>query len=133
MSISQRVSMNVMHRVLQAGTHPLAAKKLLKIAVLFVLSAYLASCGGSGGSSGGTSTLPATAGGAGVATDPAALFGLAGFTKCGDEGGTIDLKVKTHLAYGAQNAFVYLFNQLGTVKLDSATFGSDPIFGILGR
>jgi Peptidase M60, enhancin and enhancin-like/N-terminal domain of M60-like peptidases len=121
--------MNPLQQGIQAGTHPLAAKTLLKIALLFVLSACLASCGGSGGgSSGGAPTVPAAITGSG-STDPSALFGLAGFTKCGDEGGTIDLKVKTHLAYGASNAFVYLFNQLGVVKLDNTTFGSDPIFG----
>jgi hypothetical protein len=116
---------------------------LLKTTGLFVLSAYLASCGGSGGSGDVASNLPAstavttpttgtttgTSAGTGTATDPSALFGLAGYTQCGAEGGTVDLKVKTHLAYGNKNAFVYLFNQLGVVKLDSTTFGSDPIFG----
>ena len=99
--------------------------QFFKIAGLFVLSASLASCGGSGGSSQTGTALP----GAMTSADPDALFGLAGFTQCGQEGSTIDLKVKTHLAYGSKNAFVYLFNQLGTVKLDSNTFGSDPIFG----
>jgi Peptidase M60, enhancin and enhancin-like/N-terminal domain of M60-like peptidases len=40
------------------------------------------------------------------------------------------LKVKTHLAYGNNGAFVYLFNQIGKLTLDSTTFGSDPIFGV---
>ena len=126
--------MNTLHAALGGGIQTYAVKPLLKIASLFVLSAYLASCGGgSGVSSGLAGGLPGTGAGAGTGTgattDPAALFGLAGFSPCGQEGGTIDLKVKTHLAYGASGAFVYLFNQLGTVKLDSATFGSDPIFG----
>jgi Peptidase M60, enhancin and enhancin-like/N-terminal domain of M60-like peptidases len=124
--------MNTLHAVLGGGIQAYAVKPLLKIASLFVLSAYLASCGGgSGGSSEIGGGMPGTGPGAGTGatTDPAALFGLAGFSLCGQEGGTIDLKVKTHLAYGASGAFVYLFNQLGTVKLDNTTFGSDPIFG----
>ena len=40
------------------------------------------------------------------------------------------MTVKTHLAYGNNAAFVYLFNQLGKLTLDSVTFGSDPIFGV---
>ena len=33
------------------------------------------------------------------------------------------------MAYGNNNAFVYLFNQTGKVVLDATTFGIDPIFG----
>jgi hypothetical protein len=62
--------------------------------------------------------------------DGAATFGLTGFTQCGTEGATIDLKVKSHVAYGANNAFVYLFNQTGSLKIENTTFGSDPIFGV---
>jgi Peptidase M60, enhancin and enhancin-like/N-terminal domain of M60-like peptidases len=54
---------------------------------------------------------------------------LDGYTQCGSEGGTVDLSVKTHLAYGNNNAFVYLFNQTGKVAINTTTFGSDPIFG----
>jgi Peptidase M60, enhancin and enhancin-like/N-terminal domain of M60-like peptidases len=61
---------------------------------------------------------------------PTGSFGLAGFTACGGEGSTIKLSVKSHLAYGANNAYVYLFNQTGSVKVDNLTFGSDPIFGV---
>jgi hypothetical protein len=83
-----------------------------------LLSVCLASCGGSSGSAVVAESSPSSTSGA-----------LDGFSQCGAEGGTLDLKVKTHLAYGNNNAFVFLFNQIGTVKLDTATFGSDPIFG----
>ena len=102
-----------------------------------LVSVYLSSCGGSSGSSDtpivtAGSTLP---GAAGNTTQPGtssnAPFGLDGYTQCGAEyGPAIDLKgVKTHLAYGNTNAFVYLFNQTGVVNIDADTFGSDPIFG----
>jgi Peptidase M60, enhancin and enhancin-like/N-terminal domain of M60-like peptidases len=92
---------------------------------------HLASCGGSSGSTTSTGSSVSTVALAGVsaANDPANQFGLNGFTQCGNEGGSVDLKVKTHLAYGANNAYVYLFNQIGVVKLDNISFGSDPIFG----
>ena len=115
--------MNSMYRTFQGVMRPITAQILLKMTGLIVVLAYVASCGGSGGSGSTQGALPSTA------TDPAALFGLAGFSECGQEGGTVNLKVNTHLAYGRNNAFVYLFNQTGSVKIDSATFGSDPIFG----
>jgi Peptidase M60, enhancin and enhancin-like/N-terminal domain of M60-like peptidases len=106
--------------------------RMPRIASIVLLSMYLISCGGSSSSTAPESPAagPAPAPVPAPAPAPAAAFGLEGFTQCGGEGGTIDLKVKTHLAYGNNNAFVYLFNQIGTVKLDSATFGSDPIFGV---
>jgi hypothetical protein len=123
------------------NTNSLICKGLpvLKIASAFLLAAYLISCGGSssptvatdpssisvGGSTTATPTTPVGA----TLTNSSSPFGLDGFAQCGAEGGSIDLKVKTHLAYGNNNAFVYLFNQIGKVKIDTATFGSDPIFG----
>ena len=102
---------------------------------LAALSTVLASCGGGSGSSAVadsappvTSTTPATPTPPSPTATPSA-FGLDGFTQCGAEGGSVTLSVKTHLAYGASNAFVYLFNQTGKIALDSTTFGSDPIFG----
>ena len=105
-----------------------------------MLSIYLASCGGSSSTNGASVTPGSTtnsdpanvatntsSGGVTVAT-PA--FGLDGFSQCGGEGSDITLAVKTHLAYGANGAFVYLFNQIGKLKLDNVTFGSDPIFGV---
>jgi hypothetical protein len=103
--------------------------------VLAMMSACLVSCGGGSDSnavasapdgaasspSGGTPTIPPAT--------PAAAFGLDGYTQCGSEGGTVDLSVKTHLAFGNNNAFVYLFNQTGKVAINTTTFGSDPIFG----
>jgi hypothetical protein len=94
-----------------------------------MLCVAMASCGGSTGSS----TVGSSASVTGTLVDSKAssgIYGLTGFTKCGDEGGSIDLKVKSHVAYGANNAFVYLFNQSGTVKVNNLSFGSDPIFGV---
>jgi hypothetical protein len=100
----------------------------LKALGLLLVTSYLISCGGSTGVTSGS-----VSGGASEANDvtknAVGQFGLEGFVQCGSEGGTVDLTVKTHLAYGAKNAFVYLFNQTGKVKIDTATFGSDPIFG----
>ncbi len=101
--------------------------RFTKITSLFLLSIYLVSCGGSSSTTAPASSA-ATSGG-GTTPISSSPFGLDGFTQCGSEGVTIDLKVKTHLAYGNNNAFVYLFNQIGSVLLNGATFGSDPIFG----
>jgi Peptidase M60, enhancin and enhancin-like/N-terminal domain of M60-like peptidases len=98
-------------------------------ACISILGISVASCGGSTN----TSTAPPIAALTTTSVDSKAsaiAYGVTGFTKCGDEGSVIDLKVKSHLAYGANNAFVYLFNQTGTVKVDNLSFGSDPIFGV---
>jgi Peptidase M60, enhancin and enhancin-like/N-terminal domain of M60-like peptidases len=95
---------------------------------IVAFSACLVSCGGGSGS--GSAVDPASGGTSGTTpSGTTSAFGLEGFTQCGSEGGSVDLAVKTHLAYGANNAFVYLFNQIGKVSLNSNTFGSDPIFG----
>ncbi len=114
----------------------------IKFLVTLHLGAFVSACGNSSETLNTTnetsspSSLNASAGAAplaaavaSISVDPTGPFGLAGFTQCGTEGGSVDLKVNTHLAYGANNAFVYLFNQIGTVKIDTTTFGSDPIFG----
>jgi Peptidase M60, enhancin and enhancin-like/N-terminal domain of M60-like peptidases len=102
------------------------------------MSACLISCGGGSGSTAavdtatpGTTTDPTTpsAPGTTAPTTTASAFGLDGFTQCGSEGGSVTLTAKTHLAYGAYNAYVYLFNQTGKVATDNGTFGSDPITG----
>jgi hypothetical protein len=115
---------------------------LLKTLVIAQLAVFISSCGSSyesleaNGSTNAanvlttsTGTAPQVSSNAPLITDSNSPFGLAGFTQCGSEGGSIDLKANTHLAFGANNAFVYLFNQIGTVKIDTSTFGSDPIFG----
>jgi Peptidase M60, enhancin and enhancin-like/N-terminal domain of M60-like peptidases len=103
-----------------------SSTRFIKAISLLLVSAYLVSCGGS-------SVTPSTTSsgitGNETTSNISAQFGLEGFSQCGNEGDTIDLSVKTHLAYGAKNAFVYLFNQTGKVKIDTVTFGSDPIFG----
>jgi Peptidase M60, enhancin and enhancin-like/N-terminal domain of M60-like peptidases len=96
---------------------------------LAILCGGITACGGSKG----TSTVVPSTSSIGTLVDSktsTSTYGLTGFTKCGDEGGSIDLKVKSHVAYGANNAFVYLFNQTGTVKVNNLSFGSDPIFGV---
>jgi hypothetical protein len=97
------------------------SKLLQKTVSCFLILLSIASCGGS------TSVVSTQTFADNIASS--SPFGLDGYAQCGQEGGTIDLKVKTHLAYGSKNAFVYLFNQIGKVTLDTATFGSDPIFG----
>jgi Peptidase M60, enhancin and enhancin-like/N-terminal domain of M60-like peptidases len=105
-------------------------KNLFKTLVVLWVSSQLVSCGGSAGVAGSSSNTDSLATTTNDVTQTAtSQFGLAGFSQCGNEGDTIDLAVKTHLAYGAKNAFVYLFSQTGKVKIDTATFGSDPIFG----
>ena len=53
----------------------------------------------------------------------------AGYTYCAGENEPFTLPAKSHVAYGADNKFKYLFNQTGTITFDNATFGGDPIFG----
>lgn len=53
----------------------------------------------------------------------------AGYTKCANEGESFILRAKSHVAYGANGYYVYLFNQTGTVTFNAETFGSDPVFG----
>ncbi|MEI6412367.1 MAG: M60 family metallopeptidase, partial [Bacteroidota bacterium] len=55
--------------------------------------------------------------------------GPPGYIYCAPEGGTFTLPAKSHVAYGADNKFKYLFNQTGTITFDNETFGGDPIFG----
>jgi N-terminal domain of M60-like peptidases/Peptidase M60, enhancin and enhancin-like len=121
-----------------------------KIASIFLLSLYLISCGGGGSSDTSSDAgLPVVDSGACVpqvnpatdvpvassATDVPTIstmpeFNLDGFTQCGSEGDTLDLKkIKTHVAYGSatEKKFIYLFNQTEPVKLISETFGGDPL------
>ena len=53
-----------------------------------------------------------------------------GYTYCAGENGTFTLPGKSHLAYGANGKFKYLFNQTGTVTFSNDFFGGDPIFGV---
>jgi hypothetical protein len=55
--------------------------------------------------------------------------GPKGYTLCADEGETFNLPAKSHVAYGANGYFVYLFNQTGKITFDTKTFGSDPCYG----
>ena len=52
-----------------------------------------------------------------------------GYIYCAPENGTFTLPARSHVAYGADNKFKYLYNQTGTITFDNETFGGDPIFG----
>ena len=54
----------------------------------------------------------------------------AGYTYCADENGSFTLPAKSHVAYGANGKYLYLFNQTGKITFNTTTFGSDPIFGV---
>ena len=56
-------------------------------------------------------------------------FDLKGFKKCGKQDDVLDLKVKTHVAFGleSQNRFVYKYAQIGKLKLSADVFGNDPV------
>ena len=58
---------------------------------------------------------------------PPVAYDLNGFVRCGGEGETINLPVRTHMAYGIKegNRLVYLFNQIGKVSITTETFGGD--------
>ena len=53
-----------------------------------------------------------------------------GYTYCAGENENFTLPAKSHIAYGADNRFKYLFNQTGTVTFSNDFFGGDPIFGV---
>jgi hypothetical protein len=55
--------------------------------------------------------------------------GPKGYTLCASEGETFNLPAKSHVAYGANGYYVYLFNQTGKITFDTKTFGSDPCYG----
>jgi hypothetical protein len=55
--------------------------------------------------------------------------GPSGYIYCAGEDATFTLPAKSHLAYGSNNRFKYLFNQTGTVTFSNDAFGGDPIFG----
>ncbi|MBK9981014.1 MAG: hypothetical protein IPP15_01085 [Saprospiraceae bacterium] len=55
--------------------------------------------------------------------------GPPGYTLCADEGEMFTLPERSHVAYGAQGMFSYLYNQTGTITFNNATFG-DPAPGI---
>lgn len=54
--------------------------------------------------------------------------GPAGYTFCTNEGGSFTLPARSHVAYGADSQFFYLYNQTGTITFNNATFG-DPTPG----
>jgi hypothetical protein len=56
--------------------------------------------------------------------------GPEGYTYCAREGGTYTLSAKSHVAYGANGHFNYLYNQTGTIRFGAGTFG-DPTPGVV--
>lgn len=102
-----------------------ALRSFLTASVLLA-TVYLASCGGSGGNGSigpGATTTNTTV------DNAAPAFDLKGFGYCGKQGDTLNLKTKTHVAFGLEsdNRFVYLFNQTGPLLLSAEVFGNDPI------
>ena len=113
----------------------------LSVASLLIGSVYLTSCGGgtsesaaTGAGSTNTATTPTNNTAAADSSSPA--FNLKGFTECGKQDDILDLKVKTHVAFGldkadrkdgAESKFVYLYAQTGKLKLSADVFGNDPI------
>lgn len=97
-------------------------KLIVSASCILLVSSYLASCGG-----GGASSSPIAIIGEGINVNPA--FDLKGFIECGDQGKTLDLKVKTHVAFGleSENRFVYLYAQTGKLLLSAEVFGNDPV------
>jgi len=57
--------------------------------------------------------------------------GPAGYTFCGDEGGSCTFSQTVDVAFGANGGFAYKDSVTGTVPLTLATFGADPIFGVV--
>jgi hypothetical protein len=102
---------------------------LYKIAGACVLPIYLISCGGGGSSNTSVDANPSVSPVGGTPTDLSPVFDLKGFKYCGKQGQTLDLKSKTHVAFGLEsdNRFVYLFNQTGKLLLSAEVFGNDPI------
>ena len=101
-----------------------ASLSISVVAVLLV-SVYLASCGGGSGS---TATSTGTSESGQIdASSP--VFDLKGFAYCGKQDDILDLKVKTHVAFGleSENRFVYLYAQTGKLKLSADVFGNDPV------
>ena len=102
-----------------------------------VACAFVSSCGGGGSTAAGSGAVPATDTVSGDragtnlsgTADTSAAFNLKGFTLCGKQGDTLNLKVKTHVAFGLEtdNRFVYLYAQTGKLLLSAEVFGNDPI------
>ncbi|MBL0175592.1 MAG: hypothetical protein IPP94_10070 [Ignavibacteria bacterium] len=65
-----------------------------------------------------------------VAQQSVLAQGPPGYIYGAGEGQNFLLPAKSHIAYGADNHFKYLFNQTGTVTFSSDFFGGDPIFGV---
>ncbi len=63
-----------------------------------------------------------------LATPRAAAQGPPGYTYCASENESFTLPARSHVAYGANNSFAYLYNQTGTITFNNATFG-DPAPG----
>ncbi|MBL7825560.1 MAG: hypothetical protein JNJ57_02945, partial [Saprospiraceae bacterium] len=56
--------------------------------------------------------------------------GPPGYTWCASENQSFTLPARSHVAYGANNSFAYLYNQTGTITFNNTTFG-DPAPGVV--
>jgi hypothetical protein len=113
---------------------------LVLVASSIIVIAPLGACGGGGGDKKETTsavdpTAPAMPTAPTAPTDGTSpAFDLNGFVECGNQGATLDLKKRTHVALGLDDEalgiksgnsnLVYLFNQIGKVKLEDYVFGS---------
>ena len=101
----------------------------LSVAGIVIACLSFASCGGGGGST----SAAATSGTSDASGTSTPAFDLDGFTVCGKQGDTLDLKVKTHVAFGlkgddrAGDRLVYLYAQTGKLLLQAEVFGNDPV------
>ncbi len=98
------------------------------VACSVLITSTLVACGGAkDGASSVASDAASVLAAASDSMSPA--FNLKGFTKCGKQGDILDLKTKTHVAFGLEsdNRYVYLFNQTGSLLLSAEVFGNDPI------
>ena len=109
--------------------HHMNKKSLLVVVASSVLiTSTLVACGGAkDGASNVASDTASVLAAASDSMSPA--FNLKGFTKCGKQDDVLNLKTKTHVAFGLEsdNRYVYLFNQTGSLKLSAEVFGNDPI------
>ena len=64
-----------------------------------------------------------------VSHNPLIAQGPPGYTYAAGENQFFVLPQLSHVAFGANGAFNYRFNQTGTVTFNTTTFG-DPIFGV---
>jgi Peptidase M60, enhancin and enhancin-like/N-terminal domain of M60-like peptidases len=102
---------------------------LVLLASSVLITSTLVACGGAKDDTEDAAPGAAVASGTATNDGTSPAFDLKGFKKCGKQGDILDLKVKTHVAFGleSQNRFVYLYAQTGKLLLSAEVFGNDPV------